>query len=491
MGKKTCYIFEFADFPATRKAMVEYAWKKRENAITYSQLGSTRGKSMKRKNLPLNIFFISLACFLVTSFAISSEIGPEELEYLQRVKEVELQKMTEGAVNSKDGSGDAPRAAAKFLPIDMDDDGMADTWETTNGLDPSDPNDAWLDPDNDQVVNLFEYQLGSGMNNAATPAVITVGATGAQYTDVSAAIDSVTEAVPGKVLRVAGGTYPVTYLTFSSKVVMIQGGWSPDFSTRDLKLYPTAFDGGLADEIIHFSVGNGRPVIVLDGIHFVNGKGMSGAVSLHADKTAFMRSSVFNCSITMSENTSPSSLDGILKMTNWDTSESDRTIANTVISGNNGNGIKALISEDTTARWRIINTTISNNKNIGSNGKGIDVSTLNNGVLNAHVYNSIIWGNDQDALDIRRNITFNVDHSNISNVSATLGAIYRSGMGMLNTDPLYIDPTAGNYHLQASSPMIDVGINTGVPQIDFEGDPRMVGTGVDIGADEVVSSMMQ
>jgi hypothetical protein len=395
--------------------------------------------------------------------------------------------MTQGAVNSEGEPEETPRAAAQFLPTDMDDDGMDDTWEATNGLDPSDPNDAWLDPDNDQVVNLFEYQLGSDMNNAATPEVITVGATDAQYTDVKAAIDTVTDAVPGKVLRVAGGTYPVTYLTFSSKVVMIQGGWSPDFSTRDLKLYRTIFDGGMEGEIINFSVSSGQPVMVLDGIRFINAKEFFGAISQLASGSAFMRTSVFNCTITGSETTSPAG--GMLYLANRDTSESDRTIANTVIGGNGGSGINALIVDDTTARWRIINTTISNNKNIGSNGYGIDAFTLNNGVLNAHVYNSIIWGNDQNALEIRRNITFNVDHSNISNVSATLGAIYQPGMGMLNTDPLYIDPTAGNYHLQPSSPMIDVGINTGVPEIDFEGDPRLVGTGVDIGADEASSSM--
>jgi len=298
---------------------------------------------------------------------------------------------------------------------------------------------------------------------------------------------SVTEAVPGKVIRVAGGTYPVTYLTPSSKVVMFQGGWSPDFATRDLKLYRTIFDGGMEDDIIFFSVSSGQPVMVLDGIRFINAKGSLGALALIANGSAFMRTSIFNCTITGSETSG-----GVLEMHQWDTSESDRTIANSVIGGNGGSGINALIVDDTTSRWRVINTTISNNKNIGTNGNGIDVTTLNNGALNAHVYNSTLWGNDQDAIKIwGSNLIFNVDHSNINNVSASNGAIYQPGMGILNADPLYVDPTAGNYHLQISSPMIDVGANTGTPLIDFEGDPRLVGTGVDIGADEAVSSMTQ
>jgi hypothetical protein len=235
--------------------------------------------------------------------------------------------------------------------------------------------------------------------------------------------------------------------------------------------------------------------MVLDGIHLINGKGGFGAVNLLAQTTAFMRTSIFNCSITGSETTVPpgsaitTNSGGVLSMFNWNTSESDRTIANTVIGGNNGDGINAHITENTTARWRVINSTISNNKNIGSNGNGIDILTLDNGVLHAHIYNSSIWGNDQDALKAQRNVTFNVDHSNISNATPTLGAIYRPGMGILNTAPLYVDPTAGDYHLQASSPMIDAGINTGVPLIDFEGKPRLVGNLVDIGADEADFSM--
>jgi len=107
------------------------------------------------------------------------------------------------------------------LPDDQDDDGMSDSWELANGLDPNNPNDAWLDPDGDEVVNLFEYQLSSDLNNPMTPQVATVGKSDADYRDVTTAIDSV---APGTVIRIAEGTYFVTYTTFDAKVVMIQGG---------------------------------------------------------------------------------------------------------------------------------------------------------------------------------------------------------------------------------------------------------------------------
>ena len=46
-------------------------------------------------------------------------------------------------------------------PIDTDIDGMPDSWETAHGLNPSDPADAALDPDNDGFTNLQEYQFGT------------------------------------------------------------------------------------------------------------------------------------------------------------------------------------------------------------------------------------------------------------------------------------------------------------------------------------------
>ncbi|MHC4154169.1 MAG: right-handed parallel beta-helix repeat-containing protein [Planctomycetota bacterium] len=44
---------------------------------------------------------------------------------------------------------------------DTDDDNMPDGWEVDNGLDPVDPNDAGEDPDNDDLTNLEEYNHGT------------------------------------------------------------------------------------------------------------------------------------------------------------------------------------------------------------------------------------------------------------------------------------------------------------------------------------------
>ncbi len=51
---------------------------------------------------------------------------------------------------------------------DQDGDGIADHWEDSNGLDPSDPDDALLDPDQDRRNNLFEFLSNTDPNDPAS-----------------------------------------------------------------------------------------------------------------------------------------------------------------------------------------------------------------------------------------------------------------------------------------------------------------------------------
>jgi fibronectin-binding autotransporter adhesin len=52
------------------------------------------------------------------------------------------------------------------------------------------------------------------------------------------------------------------------------------------------------------------------------------------------------------------------------------------------------------------------------------------------------------------------------------------------THPLFINTAVDNYHLSPLSPAIDAGVNAGVTT-DFDGEPRPLGAGFDIGFDEV------
>ena len=48
------------------------------------------------------------------------------------------------------------------------------------------------------------------------------------------------------------------------------------------------------------------------------------------------------------------------------------------------------------------------------------------------------------------------------------------GEGNISAHPMFVDPTGGDYHLQAGSPCIDAGTNVGAPLEDIEGNPRPI-----------------
>lgn len=51
-----------------------------------------------------------------------------------------------------------------------------------------------------------------------------------------------------------------------------------------------------------------------------------------------------------------------------------------------------------------------------------------------------------------------------------------AGTGSISADPMFVDPTLSDYNLKAGSPCLDAGDNdaSGLPEFDFEGNPRIV-----------------
>lgn len=114
------------------------------------------------------------------------------------------------------------------------------------------------------------------------------------------------------------------------------------------------------------------------------------------------------------------------------------------------------------------------------------------------VMNSIFWNNNAPkgkeiclAYDsFGPNSSLYIDYSD---VEGGLGSVYVDsscslywGTNMITLDPLFEDPMNGDLHLTGTSPCYNTGNNLapGITDRDFEGDPRIVKTIVDMGADE-------
>jgi hypothetical protein len=106
---------------------------------------------------------------------------------------------------------------------------------------------------------------------------------------------------------------------------------------------------------------------------------------------------------------------------------------------------------------------------------------------NMTVTNSIVWGNTAGSGSPQ------IDGSGYSVTYTDVEGGY-SGTGNMNADPQFIDfqqaslgnpTTAGDFHLQSGSPVEGQGTSAGAPAVDRDGDSRPLGTGVDMGSDEI------
>jgi len=107
----------------------------------------------------------------------------------------------------------------------------------------------------------------------------------------------------------------------------------------------------------------------------------------------------------------------------------------------------------------------------GNTGGGAYGSTLNNCIV---YYNSAPSGN-------------NYDVGSFLSFSCTT-PLPTNGIGNLTNAPLFVDYAGGNLRLQSNSPCINAGSNASAPAgLDLDGNPRIVGGTVDVGAYEFQS----
>jgi parallel beta helix pectate lyase-like protein/galactose oxidase-like protein len=143
---------------------------------------------------------------------------------------------------------------------------------------------------------------------------------------------------------------------------------------------------------------------------------------------------------------------------------------------------------------QIVNNTIYSNTS--ASGGGI-------GTYNAMVdiANTILWGNSAPATfgpeiwvgSWLAGSTVTISNSDVKGGKSAVavhaycpGCVLNWGAGMIDANPAFVDPANDDVHLTYGSPCRETGSSaaSGIPLIDFEGDPRSAGLSADMGADE-------
>jgi parallel beta-helix repeat protein len=171
------------------------------------------------------------------------------------------------------------------------------------------------------------------------------------------------------------------------------------------------------------------------------------------------------------------------------------TLKNNVISKNHGLKGGGLYIGGRPALVTMTNNTIHGNIATAAGG-GVWLELYEN-TGQADIYNNIIWANTAPqgtALFLENNRNGDSIRSpvNLFNNTFAFSDLYRKrsfpihSSNFNNVDPLFVNAASGDYHLQATSPLINQGHNTapGLPAMDKEGQPRIDGVAVDLGAYE-------
>jgi hypothetical protein len=158
-------------------------------------------------------------------------------------------------------------------------------------------------------------------------------------------------------------------------------------------------------------------------------------------------------------------------------------------TASSGGGLWWLIPMSTPG-IRLLNNTIADN--VAMQGSGIFADGLDS---NAVFQNNLITGNSGVIPAFCGNFNNTVPPHFVANDVFDPGAAPYGGIctdqtgnnGNISADPVFVDPSVDDYHLQSTSPAIAAGnINTPIPlpDTDLDGNPRVVNGTVDVGAFE-------
>ena len=393
-------------------------------------------------------------CFLALCVFAQPNLTDEELDLQDKQRTLASALFDQTQTDSRPDK----TVTTRLSPTDLDDDGMDDAWEAANGLDPSNPKDAWWDADADQILNLFEFQLTADPNDANDPSVIEV-APGISPADFEQIIEDAEFNL--SVIRLSEGEYPHSGIVVYNNDfrVMIQGGWNSNFTEHNPDLYTTTMEVE-GDEALRILTpldegGINQSALIIEGIRFraTDYFSLGGTVSISINSgNSFV--CIKDCD--MSEGTYYG-----LGLGHKDLVDSAAVfLVNNIFGNNLKGGIYSQNTDDTYSRWRMYNNTIHNP---GSPEGGIDGLTLFNGEWDIEFINGINWGNGNLAFNFSSQHVIDIQliHSDADLISQVPVPV--TTVNSIDTDPLFQDPVNHVWSLMMGSPCVDAGIDVGLP----------------------------
>ena len=146
----------------------------------------------------------------------------------------------------------------------------------------------------------------------------------------------------------------------------------------------------------------------------------------------------------------------------------------------------------------IANNTVTANKGFLNAGIYLKQATNDTKTM---IYNNILWGNKVDPLHAPRGDLYIQNDANNDGIASSVvlknndinkvkaAKPLGKQSGNVRVNPLFVNTTTGDFHLQPTSPLINKGINTWSATLpyyatDIDRQTRLIGTAIDIGADE-------
>jgi len=315
-------------------------------------------------------------------------------------------------------------------------------------------------------------------------------------------------------IKVVQGNYIglFTYAGNEDFDLTLQGGYNADCTVRTINPTLTILDGDTDAD----TLGNGVTLdmamlnpdstgnITADGFTVINGANDyddGGCIRVYTDagQTTVTGNIIHNCAAINGGGIGAETVSG------------QTLITNNIVHHNSailtGGGIYSLTN---TGQSVILNNTVADNEASDAtdgSGGGVAVS-INSDTGNAEIINNIIRGNivnvtpaacadisiqsDGDANAAHAVVTFHHNNANLTNGVCSTDGAFTPGAGNINLDPQFVNQAAGDYHILDSSLCKDSGDTTDpdLPLTDMDGQPRIQGAKVDIGADEVIVQLV-